>query len=267
MWKRIALLLLTTTIAYSIDYSVHFIGLDDVEALSTVKSASFLTTLKKQPPASLNALRSRAESDIPDMVKALHSRGYYEATVNVRIEEEGDEALIFVMIQSGPVYLVQDVNIEVVSEGKPLLCAVLTPEALGIRLGRPAMTTEILDGEQKALALLGECGYPLAILEKHEMVADYATKQFFIKMKIDAGPMSKFGATSVTGQSSTKQKLFENKISWKEDDVYEAQVFVRLTREPEVAETYIPAGNFATEAEAWSAAEERAKRAFRDDEF
>jgi len=51
------------------------------------------------------------------------------------------------------------------------------------------------------------------------------------------------------------------------DETYEAQVFVRLTREPEVAETYIPAGNFATESEAWSAAEERAKRAFRDDEF
>jgi hypothetical protein len=51
------------------------------------------------------------------------------------------------------------------------------------------------------------------------------------------------------------------------DGTYEAQVYVRLTREPELAETYIPAGIFNTEAEAWVAAEERAKRAFKEHEF
>ncbi|HYD96634.1 MAG TPA: hypothetical protein VEC01_14995 [Noviherbaspirillum sp.] len=51
------------------------------------------------------------------------------------------------------------------------------------------------------------------------------------------------------------------------DGTYEAQVYVRLTREPEVAETYIPAGTFPTEAEAWSAAEDRARRAFEEHEF
>lgn len=51
------------------------------------------------------------------------------------------------------------------------------------------------------------------------------------------------------------------------DDSYEAQVYVRLTREPKIAETYIPAGIYATQAEAWSAAKERAQRAFKEREF
>lgn len=51
------------------------------------------------------------------------------------------------------------------------------------------------------------------------------------------------------------------------DDTFEAQVFVRLAREPELAETYIPAGIFPTEAEAWTAAQERAERAFKEHEF
>jgi len=51
------------------------------------------------------------------------------------------------------------------------------------------------------------------------------------------------------------------------DDTFEAQVYVRLTREPEIAETYIPAGSFATEAEAWDAAEDRARRALSEHEF
>lgn len=51
------------------------------------------------------------------------------------------------------------------------------------------------------------------------------------------------------------------------DGTYEAQVFVRLTREPEIAETYIPAGICATEKEALKAAEQRANRALKEHEF
>lgn len=51
------------------------------------------------------------------------------------------------------------------------------------------------------------------------------------------------------------------------DATFEAQVYVRLTREPEVAETFIPVGMYGTEAEAWRAAEQRADRAFTEREF
>jgi hypothetical protein len=51
------------------------------------------------------------------------------------------------------------------------------------------------------------------------------------------------------------------------DGTFEAQVYVRLTREPEIAETYIPAGIFGTEAEAWAGAKERAQRALEEHEF
>lgn len=52
-----------------------------------------------------------------------------------------------------------------------------------------------------------------------------------------------------------------------EDGTFEAQVYVRLTREPELAETYIPVGIYPTADDAWRAAEERAQRAFREQEF
>ncbi|WDZ94946.1 hypothetical protein Herbaro_15835 [Herbaspirillum sp. WKF16] len=51
------------------------------------------------------------------------------------------------------------------------------------------------------------------------------------------------------------------------DDSFEAQVFVRLAREPEIAETYIPAGIFPTEQEALEGARERAQRALKEHEF
>lgn len=51
------------------------------------------------------------------------------------------------------------------------------------------------------------------------------------------------------------------------DERFEAQVFVRLSREPDIAETYIPAGIYETESEAWIAAKERATRALSEHEF
>ncbi len=51
------------------------------------------------------------------------------------------------------------------------------------------------------------------------------------------------------------------------DGTFEAQVFVRLSREPEIAETYIPAGIFPTEELALEAAEARATRAIENHEF
>ena len=51
------------------------------------------------------------------------------------------------------------------------------------------------------------------------------------------------------------------------DGTFEAQVFVRLSREPEIAETYIPVGIYPTEADAMHAAEQRARRALDEHEF
>jgi hypothetical protein len=73
------------------------------------------------------------------------------------------------------------------------------------------------------------------------------------------------GATGRVLQSGTH--LARVSVARQADDTFEAQVYVRLTREPEVAETYIPAGSFATEAEAWDAAEDRARRALNEHEF
>lgn len=51
------------------------------------------------------------------------------------------------------------------------------------------------------------------------------------------------------------------------DATFEAQVYVRLAREPEHAETFIPAGIFGIESDAWAAAKERARRALAEHEF
>lgn len=53
----------------------------------------------------------------------------------------------------------------------------------------------------------------------------------------------------------------------KDKGVFEAQVFVRLAREPEVAETFIPVGLYGSIQEALDNARQRAERALSEGEF
>ncbi len=212
----------TVLVAGSIDYKVHFLGLDDRAALETVKETSFLTTLKHNKPISINALRFRAESDIPDIVKALHTHGYYDATVSIQIAEEGEETEVFVMITPGPRYVIGSYEIKVVSKGVDQPSIPL--DEVGIKVGSPAIAVVILDGELKALTFLSECGYPLADVTERKFVADYKTKSIAIELVIEAGPLTYFGSTSVYGAPDVKAKLFDNKTSWKEGEVYDTRL-------------------------------------------
>jgi hypothetical protein len=81
----------------------------------------------------------------------------------------------------------------------------------------------------------------------------------------DAGDAGASPASEETLQDGNH--LARIATSAQEDGTYEAQVYVRLTREPDIAETYIPVGIFPTEEEARKAAEERARRALEDQEF
>lgn len=198
-----------------IEYKVHFLGLEDKEALKMVKGASFLTTLKKRKPNSINALRSRAESDIPDILKALHASGYYDATAEIQIAEENGDVDVFVMIQPGPVYTISSFDFEGVK---------ILPEELGVELDTPATTIKILSVQQKALEILSERGYPLAEIVDRRFVADYKTKTVAVNIKIEREELSHFGPTTFQGAPDVKPKLFENKITWKEGEVYDTKL-------------------------------------------
>lgn len=218
----ISLVLPAALFAGKIEYSVYFIGLDDPKALETLKTVSDLTTLQKKPPASINALRYRADSDIPELLRVLHAHGYYEATVNIRIEESGGEVFVFVMIQPGPVYKIDEYSVDLYKntpEDK-VCCEKIDLKNIGIELGKPAIATEILAAEQKVLSLLADSGYPLAEVEKREMIADGATKTFHIRLFVQTGPFSRFGSSSFQGLTDVHAKLLDRKTLWKVGDPY-----------------------------------------------
>ncbi len=205
-----------------LSYQVEYIGVENPAALKTIKATTHLSTLKKTAPESISALRYRAESDVEDIIKILHSYGYYEARVEIKIEDTVSEAVVLVYVRSGPAYTVSsfDVSLFECTKDHCVECPELSNAELGVQIGQPISAENILNAEVKALQTLSLCGYPLAFIADSSVVADGDTKTVAVHLDIDAGPKTRFGPLNVQGNAHVKRLYVEQKLEWKEDDVY-----------------------------------------------
>lgn len=213
-------------LAGGISYNVDFEGLNDSRALKEIKLASHLTSLKKRPPASINALRYRAESDIPSLIKILHAHGYYEAAVTVQIVEIYSDVNVVVRINPGPRYRLESFDIFLYCESpeEPNTCCAVTLGDVGIQLNKPALTETVLDGEMKVMQRLSECGYPLAKMESRNVIVDGKTKEVRVELRVKTGQKTEFGPTAIVGTTRVKPRYIRQKLQWKEGEEYDSRL-------------------------------------------
>lgn len=221
LWKKTLFIctIPSALLTAGISYSVSFKGLDDPKTLRLMRSSSQLQALKKKPPSSINALRFRAESDIPELLKVLKACGYFEAEVDIRIEKDFLDYHAIVEIQPGPPYLIEQYKIEyktLDSISNPNLCL----DELNINIGDIADTKQILDSELCALNMLSEIGFPLAEIDHREIIADGRTKRVRVVITIQTGPLSHFGAIQIEGNCSVKNELIKQQIKWNSKELY-----------------------------------------------
>lgn len=221
-WHRAKWLLFFPTILWGagISYSVDFEGVEDSKILKTLRSTSQLVGLKKKKPSSVNALRFRAESDVTELIQILHAYGYLEADVEVTIEQDFSDYKVIVHIDPGPLYTIHEYTISF----EPLQPSPLSLDCLGIALGDPADTRNILDSELLSLQILSEQGYPLAHIKKREIIADGKTKTVKISLIIDTGPLAYFGKTTIEGNTSVRSFFIEQQIEWEENERYNSSL-------------------------------------------
>lgn len=215
-------LLFCCNIYAGVSYTVQYLGIDESAVVKTLRATTQLSTLKKRPPDSINAVRYRAESDIPAILKVLHAYGYYEAQVNIQVQEGFEHVLVLVNIDPGPSYKIASFDIEMYESepGHPTECPPISLEQIGITLGRTMRAEKEIHAELKILKLLSECGYPLASIAHRDIVVDGETKTVRITIEVKAGPFSRFGPLTVEGSKRVKPLFFEEKLEWKQGESY-----------------------------------------------
>jgi translocation and assembly module TamA len=213
-------------IAGGISYHVDFEGLDDSRALKEIKLASHLTSLKKRPPASINALRYRADSDIPSLIKVLHAHGYYEAQVSIQIHEIYHQVYVNVMIQPGPRYSLESFDIHLYCQTPDVAnaCCKISLNDIDVELNKPARTDGILEAEMKVLQYLSQCGYPLGKIEGRDVVVDGKTKSVRVSLNVKTGEKAEFGATTILGTKRVKPRYIRRRLPWKEEQPYDSSL-------------------------------------------
>ncbi|PIS02777.1 MAG: hypothetical protein COT85_01730 [Chlamydiae bacterium CG10_big_fil_rev_8_21_14_0_10_42_34] len=221
--KRL-LLILTPFFLSALPYELNFVGLKDDAALKAMFDVSDLVTLQDRPPASINGLRYRINGDIPDLINVLHAFGYYDAAITSDVTLEKHAVQVYLYIHPGPQYKLS--SYEVFNQECTTLatsipsCGTFTPEKLGLKLGAPALSIDIVNAELTLLTELARCGYPLASVEKRRIIVDMQDKVVEAAACIDEGPQAQFGPLSIHGLKSVKPCFIFRRLDWREGEIY-----------------------------------------------
>jgi len=201
-------------------YIVDFKGVKSEEVLNAVKSISQLLYLQEIPPISKASLQRRAEADIPNIIKALHSFSFYNATVLLNIDFDQNPVSIVFEINVGASYSFGGFTLLQANKESKFPLSSLNPKELGLHIYQKALPKDILQAEETLLSLMEKAGYPFARIEKREVLVDQQKGQVFVNLTVDEGPFCLFGKVTIFGNESVSDAFIKKKLQWKENHIY-----------------------------------------------
>ncbi|HEU64964.1 MAG: Translocation and assembly module TamA [Candidatus Anoxychlamydiales bacterium] len=209
---------------FALNYDVKFTGLKERNTLASIKRVSNLVILQERPPKTINALRFRANSDTDEILKVLHFYGFYDAKIDIDLEENKNIVLVNVLIMPGVRYTIKDVKIYTdCTDKKEMDIAGISIKDLDLKINSALITQNILNAEKKLIFLLSNKGYPLAKVEKREVIIDQTHKNAFIEWCVDIGSFSLFGDTKINGLKSIDKSFIDKKIKWQQGQKYDSR--------------------------------------------
>lgn len=207
-------------------YEVEITGVEDSTLRDLLRDSSTLVSLKDDPPPSLLGLERRADGDRERLQIALRSAGYYDATLDIRIDAERQPAQVTVAVRPGPEYRFRTVTIRT-ENGVPLPGPPITADELGLKAGERARAPLVVDAQSGLLRRLGERGYPFAKVAERRVVVDHADHGMDVTFTVDPGPLVEFGETRIEGLKDVDEALIRGRLPWKEGQVYDPALLER----------------------------------------
>lgn len=226
LWRFFYIFLLLVAPCAHVDaveaYDVQFTGDLSPQLRTLLDCSSDLIALKGSPPATNAGLEHRAEADIENFLKVLHSQAYFNAKINLDYYYDQCPAIVIVDINTGPVYPLADFSI--VPSG-PSHCGTSPLESislndLGVILNNPATPKAIISAEETLLYVLARRGYPLASVADREVIAEQDRQAISVILHVDTGEASYFGDTKITGLCSVKEAFLRKKLAWRAGSPY-----------------------------------------------
>lgn len=211
----------------AISYEVIFQGITDEKLREVILANSQLIKLKESSPSTEIGLKRRSESDLKNILLALHSKAYFGGTVSQSFDPHKDT--VTVTIDEGPIYTFSAYHIRLLQNESEISATDLglNFEALSIVPGAPALPEVILNSEEIILKTLDLSGFAFAILKSREVIADHETHHVDVLWVVDTGPLAYFGPLTITGTYRLKAPFFHKKLRWQEGELYNPLLITR----------------------------------------
>jgi translocation and assembly module TamA len=189
-------------------YTVTLKPTGDSALDAALQGSSTLISLQQSAPVAGFALTERARQDAQRFETALHSFGYYKATVTTTIAGHPlDDPALPATIDAAPA----DPPLQVAASfdlgprftlGSVTITTPVPPDVsshLDLKPGEPAMAAHILGGQERLLDALRAASYPLAKVPTPIATLHPDQNQLDVAFQPETGPKADIGPISFTG--------------------------------------------------------------------
>jgi translocation and assembly module TamA len=212
-------------------YKVDWTSSGEKAIDSTMKLTSQLETLRTTAPVDPFGLIARARGDVTRLQTVLQSFGYYDGSVDIKINGMGldSEDLGNVL---GALPKKSEAHIEIVPTLGPLFHVAriqfkgaLPPgfaHKLPLAIGAPAVASNILAAGGALQAALQDAGYAFADVDKPVAYERPAQKVFDLTFPVTAGPRVRIGRIRIEGLNQVHESFVTRGLLLRTGEQYDA---------------------------------------------
>ncbi len=207
-------------------------GLDGVEAAPAIRSGfEERSVLEGDKKKSANAAQidRRARADAELLAELLRSQGYYDASVEPRIDAGETELSVDLAAIPGPIYRFESVELPGLEQAAGDEAAKLR-EAFAVKAGDPVVAQEVIDAGIALQVALGERGFATAKVGEQDIVVDHEQQVARLVLPVTPGPVAQFGQVSVSGEPPFSPEHVQVIARFKPGDQFEADEVTDLRR-------------------------------------
>jgi translocation and assembly module TamA len=213
-------------------YTVTLKPTGDSALDAALQGSSVLISLQKSAPVAGFALTERARQDVDRFETALHSFGYYKATVTTTIAGHRlDDPTLPATIDDAPANPPLEVAVSFdlgprFKLGKVTVSTPVPPDVpahLDLEPGQPAVAAQILNGQTRLLNALRADGYALAKVPTPVAILHLDQNLLDVDYQPDAGPKADIGPISFKGLKDMNESFVRRRLLIHQGDLFSPQ--------------------------------------------
>lgn len=201
-------------------FDVVFEGVESAELQAWLGEVSTLNRQENADSLTPMLLKKHAEAELPELLKALHARGYYDATIRLKMVEESEPPRVVYLVAPGEAYRLQSRHIRLADRSRQITLPDI--DAIAPAIGEVADADKLKEAADKIKSNISKNNCILWLEVKPILHLNPATQTADAEFEVDAGEDADFGDINLIGNTSVKKRFFQRKMPWKPGDCFHA---------------------------------------------